>query len=101
MRSAACLVVQARERGGGGAERPTMVLVGDTLFPGSCGRLDLPDSDVDAMFASLVQLRELPEALKVYPGHGYAGESTTVGAEKKAGLLSPFSKEQFKKMFAR
>lgn len=72
-----------------------------TRAPRARRRLDLPDSDVDAMFASLVQLRELPEALKVYPGHGYAGESTTVGAEKKAGLLSPFSKEQFKKMFAR
>lgn len=32
-------------------------------------RLDLPDSDVDLMFESLAQLRNLPEELKVYPGH--------------------------------
>ena len=35
-------------------------------------RLDLPDSDVDLMFESLAQLRNLPEELKVYPGHACA-----------------------------
>ena len=32
----------------GGAER--LILTADTLFPGSCGRLDLPGSSVDDMY---------------------------------------------------
>ena len=83
----------------GGA--PLCLLSGDTIFPGSCGRLDLPDSDVDAMFDSLGALRKLDESLSVYPGHAYGGASTTIAAEKRGGLLRPFSKDQFKSMFSR
>mmetsp|Transcript_21754 Transcript_21754/g.61888 ORF Transcript_21754/g.61888 Transcript_21754/m.61888 type:complete len:167 (+) Transcript_21754:414-914(+) len=74
------------------------VLVGDTIFPGSCGRLDLPDSDVDAMFDSLQQLRALGDDVVIYPGHGYSGDRTTVGKEKVSGLLRPFSREQWRAM---
>ena len=91
-----CLCVHPK---GGGS--PLCMMSGDTIFPGSCGRLDLPDSDVDAMFDSLGALRKLDESLKVYPGHAYGGASTTIAAEKRGGLLRPFSKEQFKSMFAR
>ena len=34
-----------------------LALTGDTLFPGSCGRLDLPFSSIAAMHSSLVKLR--------------------------------------------
>ena len=61
---------------------PQALIVGDTIFPGSCGRLDLPDSDTSAMFDSLQQLRELDDGLKVYPGHAYSGMHTTIAAEK-------------------
>eukprot|EP00315_Gephyrocapsa_oceanica_P009242 CAMPEP_0185289480 /NCGR_PEP_ID=MMETSP1363-20130426/3934_1 /TAXON_ID=38817 /ORGANISM="Gephyrocapsa oceanica, Strain RCC1303" /LENGTH=400 /DNA_ID=CAMNT_0027885373 /DNA_START=102 /DNA_END=1305 /DNA_ORIENTATION=+ len=74
------------------------VLVGDTIFPGSCGRLDLPDSDVDAMFDSLQRLRALGDDVVIYPGHGYSGDRTTVGKEKVSGLLRPFSREQWRAM---
>ena len=76
----------------------TALLVGDTIFPGSCGRLDLPDSDTGAMFESLQKLRELPDDLSVYPGHSYGGEKTTIKAEKANGLLRPFTRDQWRQM---
>ena len=65
--------------------------MGDTIFPGSCGRLDLPDSDVSAMFDSLQVLRTLPEALILYPGHGYSGPKTTVEAEKRTLQVASYT----------
>ena len=78
--------------------KPMALVVGDTIFPGSCGRLDLPDSDTGAMFESLQKLRELPDDLSVYPGHSYGGEKTTIAAEKRNGLLRPFTREQWRQM---
>lgn len=50
------------------------VLTGDTLFPGSCGRIDLPESDKAEMYRSLQNvLRNLPRDMVVWPGHGYSG----------------------------
>ena len=67
-----------------GARRRCLPLyVGDTIFPGSCGRLDLPDSDKAAMYDSLQTLRGLDDAIDVYPGHGYS-PSTTID-EKRLG----------------
>ena len=120
------------------------------------GRLDLPDSDKNAMFDSLQALKAsacrwhadaldesiehaphaciprashvhplscdsmrimcilscvwnvhgmcmactqaLDESITVYPGHGYNGESSTVGREKREGLLRAFSREQWLSM---
>ena len=101
-----CLCVRAREGAPPAAAAepstsgttPTALLVGDTIFPGSCGRLDLPDSDTGAMFESLQKLRELPDDLSVYPGHSYGGEKTTIKAEKANGLLRPFTREQWRQM---
>ena len=101
-----CLCVRAREGAPPAAAAepntsgttPTALLVGDTIFPGSCGRLDLPDSDTGAMFDSLQKLRELPDDLSVYPGHSYGGEKTTIAAEKANGLLRPFTREQWRQM---
>lgn len=53
---------------------------GDTLFAGSCGRVDFPGGDARQMTASLHQLKELPSHLRVFPGHGQA---TTIDYEKK------------------
>jgi glyoxylase-like metal-dependent hydrolase (beta-lactamase superfamily II) len=83
-----------------GAER--LLITGDTLFPGSCGRVDLPGSDVDAMFGSLRSLAALDDALPVYPGHGYSGNSSTIGREKASGLLSPqLTLAKWRRMMAR
>lgn len=53
---------------------------GDTLFAGSCGRTDFPGGDPRQMAASLRRLKELPDHLNVYPGHGQA---STIAYEKK------------------
>ncbi len=54
------------------------VLVGDVLFRGSIGRVDLPGSSWEEMKRSLRRLASLPRETKVYPGHG---PSTTIGLE--------------------
>ena len=54
------------------------LFVGDTLFAGSCGRVDMPGGDADAMLSSLRRLGQLPEECRVWPGHM---EPTTIGKE--------------------
>jgi len=75
---------------------------GDTIFPGSCGRLDLPDASAERMFDSLARCaRELRDDAVVYPGHDYNGASSTVAREKREGMLRPFTKTQWMAMHAR
>ena len=79
-----------------------LAVTGDTVFPGSCGRLDLPGSSVDAMYTSLQQtLGELNNTLAIFPGHAYSGASSTIGAERTKGLLRPMSIERWRRMMAR
>jgi hydroxyacylglutathione hydrolase len=60
-------------------ERLGILLSGDTLFPDGWGRTDLPGGDEEQMAASIARLaRELPEPVRVLPGHG---PETTVGRE--------------------
>jgi len=55
-------------------------LVGDALFQGSVGRVDLPGGDGSTLLHSIrTQLLTLPDDTVVYPGHGPA---TTIGAER-------------------
>lgn len=57
-----------------------ILISGDTLFMGTYGRTDLPTSSPEAMTQSLKRLfKELPDATRVYPGHGHP---TTIGAER-------------------
>lgn len=42
---------------------------GDTLFRGSCGRVDLEGGDASTELASLKRLAEIPGDYEVYPGH--------------------------------
>ena len=53
---------------------------GDTLFAGSCGRVDFPGSSPAQMRSSLARLAEIEEDLTIYPGHG---NPTTLSAEKR------------------
>lgn len=64
---------------------PVMHLfTGDTLFQGNCGRCDLPGGDPNLLFKSLVRLKELDPATKVYPGHDYGIRPvTTIGYERE------------------
>lgn len=57
------------------------VFTGDTLFAGSIGRTDFPESSESDMKTSLKKLAALPKYFLVYPGHGPA---TTIGAEKQS-----------------
>ena len=60
------------------------LVTGDTLFVNDCGRIDLPESDPKAMFASLQRLKNLPDHLIVCPGHDYGPAPTrTLGEEKR------------------
>ena len=43
---------------------------GDTLFAGSCGRIDLPGGDRAAMLYTLERLADLKEDMRIFPGHG-------------------------------
>jgi glyoxylase-like metal-dependent hydrolase (beta-lactamase superfamily II) len=86
-----CFLVE--ERG-----RPGRLVSGDTLFLGSCGRVDLPGSDPEAMYYSLNRtLRALPDDTLVYPGHLYSSEpSATLGEQKRSNpYLRVASLEQF------
>ena len=46
-----------------------VLLCGDTLFAGSCGRTDFPGGSVKKIMASLKRLGSLEGDLTVYPGH--------------------------------
>ncbi len=47
-----------------------VLFTGDTLFAGSCGRVDFPGSDCRAMTQSLKRLKNLPGDYQICPGHG-------------------------------
>eukprot|EP01051_Picozoa_sp_SAG22_P026360 SAG22_NODE_8277_length_668_cov_0.896309_2_plen_55_part_01 len=42
-------------------------------------------------------LRGLPSTMVVWPGHGYGGGSTTIGKEKRNGLLRLTTEAQWKR----
>ncbi len=59
-----------------------VAIVGDAIFAGSVGRVDLPGGDGGTLLASIRdQLMTLPDETIVYSGHG---PETTIGAERRA-----------------
>jgi len=70
------------------------LISGDTLFIGSCGRVDLPGSDPAQMYDSLVnKLRALPDETVLYPGHDYGGRpASTMGEEKQRNMFLRFNR---------
>lgn len=74
------------------------LISGDTLFLGSCGRVDLPGSDPEAMYRSLNEtLKRLADETLLFPGHLYSREShDTLGNEKRTNpFLRVSSLDQF------
>jgi len=61
-----------------------IMVSGDTLFKGSCGRTDLPGGDGRQLRQSLDTLKQLPDETRVYPGHG---SDTTIGIEKATNFF--------------
>ena len=45
------------------------LFTGDTLFKGSCGRVDLPGGDMMTQLESIRRICQLPGDYEVYPGH--------------------------------
>ena len=62
----------------------SLLVSGDTLFKGSCGRTDLPNGDARLMRDSLNRLKQLPGETRVYPGHG---PDTTIAYEKATNFF--------------
>ena len=60
------------------------LFTGDTLFVGGVGRTDFPGGDTATLINSLQQrLLALPPETVVWPGHGYGGARSTIGAEAR------------------
>ncbi len=64
-----------------------IIFTGDTLFNFGIGRYDLPGSSGQQLASSLQRLLELPDLIKVYPGHG---PDTTIGNERQG---NPFLRQ--------
>ncbi|MDC8438121.1 MAG: MBL fold metallo-hydrolase, partial [Candidatus Nitrosotenuis sp.] len=74
------------------------IFSGDTLFVGTCGRVDLPGGDARELYNSLVNvLRKMDDSLVMYPGHNYGPTPTsTLGAQKKMNfVMQPRSEQEF------
>jgi hydroxyacylglutathione hydrolase len=75
-----------------------LLLTGDTLFVGECGRTDLPGGNPRSMYDSLFnKLLKLGDEVEVYPGHDYGPRpSSTIGEEKRSNYtLQPRSLAEF------
>jgi glyoxylase-like metal-dependent hydrolase (beta-lactamase superfamily II) len=61
-----------------------VLLTGDTLFVGECGRTDLTGGSARDMYNSLFQkLMKLDDNIEVYPGHDYGSSPrSTIGIER-------------------
>ena len=47
------------------------LFAGDTVFVNACGRCDLAGGDPEQMFQSLKRVSQLPDEVRLYPGHDY------------------------------
>ena len=78
-----------------------ILITGDTLFIGSCGRFD-QTRDGMKIFHSINRLSMLPDTTMVCPGHNYAGSNSSIGHEKKynaAIMQGKQMKEQLQKAY--
>ena len=64
------------------------LFTGDTLFPGACGRVDLPSSNPRDMLASLRRIAGLPGDTRIFAGHSYSGRCSSTVADEK--LHNPY-----------
>ena len=78
------------------------VVSGDTLFIGSCGRVDLPGSSPEDMYRSLHDvLGALPDETKLFPGHNYApARTSTIGDEKRSNPMLRYQMKDFLAMMS-
>lgn len=62
-----------------------ILITGDTLFVGECGRTDLPEGNSVELYNSLFnKILKLNEDIKIFPGHDYGSRPhSTIGEEKR------------------
>ncbi len=61
------------------------LITGDTLFVGGLGRTDFPGGSHQELLSSIHnKLLVLPPETIVWPGHGYGGQQSTIGEEKRS-----------------
>ncbi len=70
------------------------LFTGDTLFPGACGRVDLPSSNPREMRKSLYKLSQLPDDTQIFSGHSYGGKSSSFISYER--LNNPFMRNAVK-----
>lgn len=70
------------------------VFTGDTLFPGACGRVDLPSSNPRDMRKSLLTLSKLPDDTQIFAGHSYGGKASSFISYER--LNNPFMRNAIK-----
>ncbi len=57
-----------------------VMFTGDFIFYHTCGRCDLETSSIKDMQESLAKIKQYPDDITIYPGHG---KSSILGAEKE------------------
>jgi len=67
------------------------MFAGDTLFYGSCGRVDFPGGSITEMYASLKRLATLPKNYRVLSGHD---SETTLDRERR---MNPYVLEALRR----
>jgi hydroxyacylglutathione hydrolase len=73
-----CMLIKVPESG------TDLLITGDTLFVGTCGRCDLPYSNPEDLYHSLSKLKKLDDGTIFYPGHDYGPTPTnTIKNEKR------------------
>jgi hydroxyacylglutathione hydrolase len=76
-----CLAVTERRPSTATSPVDIDLFVGDTLFAGSIGRVDLPGGDYETLIRAIREvLFPFGDAARVHPGHG---PSTTIGEERR------------------
>jgi len=74
------------------------IFSGDTLFVGTCGRIDLPGGSARELYHSLSDvIANLSDDLVLYPGHDYGSSPTsTIGKEKQTNpVMQKMSENEF------
>ena len=73
------------------------LFTGDALLIRACGRTDFQQGDSETLYNSIVRLFAYDDETIVYPGHDYAGfTSSTIGEEKALNpRLANTTKEEF------